>query len=1308
MAKGQTIDELSVSLGLDISNLDKDFVAADRTVSQNISKLQRELQSHKLKIQAIVDNPDLTPLERQKKLIEEGKERERLLVEQIKLATLAYQEQVRTVGEGSNAAINANNKILKQEADLQKIRKENAQLLADMPKLAGSSDSNKRNLGIANARENIRIATANPDLSALEAAKVKQLELERIERLQAQAVEASKQAYQQLTQTVVKGSEEELAARLKVKQAERELQETRASRKAAAAEAASLSGAVVPVGAKSSNAAESKVKAAGAEATAGLQQEASMLRDLITMQFVSPVLSGMSSVFGPQLWQKIRDTVKAQTAHAQSVEKIKSETSAVEEGISIAAQDFRELDKMLAAFDRMDLKAQKKANWGKKFEVPKNEWGFTAADFDLKNPYSNRVDDVVTRWAQTKAPNHYFDRAMDPSDLGALDAYKQGLKALVERKTRLRELDKEAIANQAKQLSLWEKMKAASKIGDAFVFNQSFKSDLAAATEGITAFKNKISTIKSEIDKIDTAWHNAAARITATMRSGLAGKNPFAVHTRKVNMMDFSDEELMRGKPGMSSMGPILSTETFRPAEEAFKKADAIMREAAANIREHAANISAAFRELPGSINIVKTAFFGLKTALGALGRMSVLGAAATAIGVAITKIAHSAIASKNAVYMLAQQLHSSISDTAQLNRAISLVDGNTDMVVSSIMRLDKQLLTAGASGNTATRMLDAFGVSLKKDDGTLKSYADQLAALAEGYQRAKAAGMSGEFMTETMGTRGKDMTALLEEYRDVMAQAKEIKSVSIIGPEQAHGLELQYNQLKAQIKSFGSALSQAFAPAAEVLMPHLLNVFQELTQIINNHKSVVIALSRFAGGFISGLVEMFNGLLHIADKVLYVFDAIVYTIDLAVSAIARLKAKMEGWNDAQLKAVLDEIDRFYGFKDKKAPEIAPLDTEAQRNALTKLNADAQASAQQQKQAAQEAERAHESAARSFIEAERSMYHATHTSGQSIIYDIQSQAEEEVQAAKTVEEACAARAKAAGKLAEVYAQAHQSAVRNFAEAETSFETIAANMQNPLDQVRITFKSLKDECDAQLDTARTAEEAESIVAKASGKMAEAWKNACDAIADLNQSLEDKLFHLTHGEYENAKYDAAREYNDNIKKGADPELAKKLYWAEIDKADEEEEKRERQREEQREREEEQEKRDREAKSAKPKVWEPDKQERHYHKAVPVFATAYNKEPAVDIAPIFQKLTPAVENLNNYTSSLAKQNASQFSYATRSQLQDARQAQQGRRQVDYNLNVNVYGVDGLSKETTDKACAKIFDGMPNIKQLEMSYAV
>ena len=140
MAKGQTIDELSVSLGLDISNLDKDFVAADRTVSQNISKLQRELQSHKLKIQAIVDNPDLTPLERQKKLIEEGKERERLLVEQIKLATLAYQEQVRTVGEGSNAAINANNKILKQEADLQKIRKENAQLLADMPKLAGSSE----------------------------------------------------------------------------------------------------------------------------------------------------------------------------------------------------------------------------------------------------------------------------------------------------------------------------------------------------------------------------------------------------------------------------------------------------------------------------------------------------------------------------------------------------------------------------------------------------------------------------------------------------------------------------------------------------------------------------------------------------------------------------------------------------------------------------------------------------------------------------------------------------------------------------------------------------------------------------------------------------------------------------------------------------------------------------------------------------------------------------------------------------------------------------------------------------------------
>lgn len=1280
MAKGQTIDELSVSLGLDISNLDKDFVAADRTVSQNISKLQRELQSHKLKIQAIVDNPDLTPLERQKKLIEEGKERERLLVEQIKLATLAYQEQVRTVGEGSNAAINANNKILKQEADLQKIRKENAQLLADMPKLAGSSDSNKRNLGIANARENIRIATANPDLSALEAAKVKQLELERIERLQAQAVEASKQAYQQLTQTVVKGSEEELAARLKVKQAERELQETRASRKAAAAEAASLSGAVVPVGAKSSNAVESKVKAAGAEATAGLEQEASFMRDMIAMQFLGPVTGALSATFGPKLWSKITAQANALKSHAAEAGKIKDATQLADLADTVGVE-VGNLKEFLRAFDKLEKEAAKAQLLGKEFHAPKNVHGIKTSDVTgVFDTYNQRLEDAVKRrFGYTGAT-----RDMGPSAPPVGDA--DIISAALSRQRQLHELNKASFDIERQRLSVWEKIslavKAAATSSLTFIKGDSFSkiaesfSAMFPVTKGNANFLSGIRNMKEGIaDAMKQMWdlrHNLDAKPFRHEKMSILGQD-IDLGTDLGNRLAVARQMIESGLSKIKDGG-----------------------------------LSSMFHTLPGPINAATNAVKAFGAALGILGRMSVLGAAATAIGVAITKVAHSAIASKNAVYMLAQQLHSSISDTAQLNRAISLVDGNTDMVVSSIMRLDKQLLTAGASGNTATRMLDAFGVSLKKDDGTLKSYADQLAALAEGYQRAKAAGMSGEFTTEVLGTRGKDMTALLEEYRDVMAQAKEIKSVSIIGPEQAHGLELQYNQLKAQIKSFGSALSQAFAPAAEVLMPHLLNVFQELTQIINNHKSVVIALSRFAGGFISGLVEMFNGLLHIADKVLYVFDAIVYTIDLAVSAIARLKAKMEGWNDAQLKAVLDEIDRFYGFKDKKAPEIAPVDTEAQRNALTKLNADAQASAQQQKQAAQEAERAHESAARSFIEAERSMYHATHTSGQSIIYDIQSQAEEEVQAAKTVEEACAARAKAAGKLAEVYAQAHQSAVRNFAEAETSFETIAANMQNPLDQVRITFKSLKDECDAQLDTARTAEEAESIVAKASGKMAEAWKNACDAIADLNQSLEDKLFHLTHGEYENAKYDAAREYNDNIKKGADPELAKKLYWAEIDKADEEEEKRERQREEQREREEEQEKRDREAKSAKPKVWEPDKQERHYHKAVPVFATAYNKEPAVDIAPIFQKLTPAVENLNNYTSSLAKQNASQFSYATRSQLQDARQAQQGRRQVDYNLNVNVYGVDGLSKETTDKACAKIFDGMPNIKQLEMSYAV
>lgn len=41
-AKGISVDELYASIGLDISELDSDFIDADKTVKQNLARLRNQ------------------------------------------------------------------------------------------------------------------------------------------------------------------------------------------------------------------------------------------------------------------------------------------------------------------------------------------------------------------------------------------------------------------------------------------------------------------------------------------------------------------------------------------------------------------------------------------------------------------------------------------------------------------------------------------------------------------------------------------------------------------------------------------------------------------------------------------------------------------------------------------------------------------------------------------------------------------------------------------------------------------------------------------------------------------------------------------------------------------------------------------------------------------------------------------------------------------------------------------------------------------------------------------------------------------
>ena len=109
MAKGETISKLYFNLGLDMSQLTADFIAADKTINENMARLNRE--KNLIKIKAEVDMTGLDAIKDKAKILEI---QEKALTQQIdlqrqriSLAEAAYKDFCQRKGETSTAANNA-------------------------------------------------------------------------------------------------------------------------------------------------------------------------------------------------------------------------------------------------------------------------------------------------------------------------------------------------------------------------------------------------------------------------------------------------------------------------------------------------------------------------------------------------------------------------------------------------------------------------------------------------------------------------------------------------------------------------------------------------------------------------------------------------------------------------------------------------------------------------------------------------------------------------------------------------------------------------------------------------------------------------------------------------------------------------------------------------------------------------------------------------------------------------------------------------------------------------------------------------
>ena len=194
------------------------------------------------------------------------------------------------------------------------------------------------------------------------------------------------------------------------------------------------------------------------------------------------------------------------------------------------------------------------------------------------------------------------------------------------------------------------------------------------------------------------------------------------------------------------------------------------------------------------------------------------------------------------ALYQLSNKLHMSTADVAQFKKMMTLSGVDVEVAAKSFSKMDKVLSSGGKSAEALQAYLGQFGVTLTDANGHLLPMNQQLDAMAAGYQKANAEGRGQEFMLQTLGAKGIELTKVFENYADAKAAASQIKGVGL-DPKALHETWLQMNILKAEASQVGLGLAAAFVPIAQQILPALVPVLQQVVVFIQKNQDAIAML---------------------------------------------------------------------------------------------------------------------------------------------------------------------------------------------------------------------------------------------------------------------------------------------------------------------------------------------------------------------------------------------------------------------------------------------------------------------------------
>lgn len=238
---------------------------------------------------------------------------------------------------------------------------------------------------------------------------------------------------------------------------------------------------------------------------------------------------------------------------------------------------------------------------------------------------------------------------------------------------------------------------------------------------------------------------------------------------------------------------------------------------------------------LAGAASAAQGASAAVSGITGKLASFAMVAAGGFGIGAIIDNVVNAG----EALYQLSNKLHMTTAETAQFKKIMTLSGVDVEAAAKSFAKMDKTLAGGGKSAEALQGYLSQFGVSLTDANGKLLPMNQQLDAMAKGYQNAVAQGRGQEFMLETLGAKGMELTKVFENYADAQAAASQIKGVGI-DPKSLHEIWLQMNILKAEATQVALGLAQAFIPIAQQILPALIPVLQTVVTFMKDNKEAI------------------------------------------------------------------------------------------------------------------------------------------------------------------------------------------------------------------------------------------------------------------------------------------------------------------------------------------------------------------------------------------------------------------------------------------------------------------------------------